>query len=85
MPLPQTPTVQYGDLVMLTGKGRHTYLRTVRAGERFECHLGFIEFDTIVGSSYGIQVHTNTGHKLFLLRPNIDDIIRQSPNGERPS
>jgi tRNA (adenine57-N1/adenine58-N1)-methyltransferase len=76
VPLPYHTTVQYGDLVMIVGKDRRTFLRTVTAGSRFECHLGFIEHDALVGMTFGSQVHTNVGHKMFVLPPNIDDVIR---------
>jgi tRNA (adenine57-N1/adenine58-N1)-methyltransferase len=61
---------------MIVGKDRRTFIRTVSQAERFECHLGFIEYDAIVGLAYGAQTQTNTGHKLFLLPPNTDDLIR---------
>src|SRR3990172_9502248 len=61
---------------MIVGKDRRTFIRTVSQAERFECHLGFIEYDAIVGLAYGAQTQTNTGHKMFLLPPNTDDLIR---------
>ncbi|MBN2304960.1 MAG: tRNA (adenine-N1)-methyltransferase [Anaerolineae bacterium] len=75
MPLPYHTTVQYGDLVLLMGKDRRSFIRIVTAGQRFECHFGFIEFDELVGTPYGAQVPTQIGHKLFVLVPNLDDVI----------
>ncbi len=75
MPLPTTRTVAYGDIVLLTGKDRRTFIRTVGEGKRFECHLGYINYDDIVGVPYGEQVATQMGHKLFILPPNTDDIV----------
>lgn len=76
MPLPNEAIIQYGDLVMFVGKDRRTFLRTITAGTRFECHLGFIEHDALVGVSFGTQVQTNINHKMFVIAPNIDDAIR---------
>lgn len=76
MPLPQSTTVAYGDIVLLIGKDRRTFIRTVSEGRRFECHLGYLDFDALVGVPFGAQVPTHLGHKLFVFSPNTDDIIR---------
>lgn len=76
MPLPTTSTVAAGDLVLLIGRDRRTFVRTVRAGERFECHLGIIQYDDLIGTPYGSQVYTHLQHKIFVLPPHTDDVIR---------
>lgn len=76
MPLPQSTTVAYGDIVLLIGKDRRTFIRTVTEGRRFECHLGYLDFDKLVGVPFGAQVPTHLGHKLFIFAPSTDDIIR---------
>lgn len=76
MPLSDSSTIHYGDLIMLVGKDRRTFLRTVTEGQRFECHLGYLDFDSLVGLPYGAQVSTHKGHKMFVLIPNTDDLIR---------
>jgi tRNA (adenine57-N1/adenine58-N1)-methyltransferase len=76
LPLPSQPTVSPGDIVLLVGKDRRTFVRTIAEGHRFECHLGYIEYADLVGVPYGEQVQTNVGHKLFILPPHTDDIIR---------
>jgi tRNA (adenine57-N1/adenine58-N1)-methyltransferase len=75
VPLPQNPTIAYRDIVLLIGKDRRTFIRTVDEGKRFECHLGYINYDDMVGLPYGEQVPTHMGHKLFILPPHTDDII----------
>ncbi|NDJ75503.1 MAG: tRNA (adenine-N1)-methyltransferase [Chloroflexi bacterium] len=75
MPLPTGTTVQYGDIVLLVGKDRRSFIRTVSEGRRFECHLGFFEYDNLVGMAFGQQIKTNIGRQLFVLTPNIDDIV----------
>jgi tRNA (adenine57-N1/adenine58-N1)-methyltransferase len=76
VPLPQTPTIAYGDIVLLVGKDRRTYIRTVKEGEQFQCHLGVLPYGDLIGVPYGEQVKTHLGHKLFVLIPHTDDIIR---------
>lgn len=76
MPLPNGTTVAYGDVIMIVGKDRRVFLRTVTEGQKFDCHLGYIPYADLIGTAYGSQVQTNTGHKLFILAPNTDDVIR---------
>jgi tRNA (adenine57-N1/adenine58-N1)-methyltransferase len=76
VPLSSGTTIDYGDLVLLVGKDRRTFLRTVTEGQKFECHLGLIKYEDMVGVAYGTQVRTNVGHKMFILPPHTDDIIR---------
>lgn len=75
MPLPDGTHVAYGDIVLLIGKDLKKYIRTVKEGQRFECHLGYIEFDALVGTPYGSQFPTHMGHRLFVLIPHTEDII----------
>jgi tRNA (adenine57-N1/adenine58-N1)-methyltransferase len=76
LPLPQGPTVCYGDIVLLVGKDQSATIRTVIEGQRFECQVGYILYDDLVGTLYGAQVPTHLGHKLFVLPPHTDDIVR---------
>lgn len=76
MPLSHATTIAYGDLVMLVGKDRRTFIRTVTQGQKFQCHLGEFYYDDLVELPYGIQVRTNAGHKMFVLPPHTDDVIR---------
>jgi tRNA (adenine57-N1/adenine58-N1)-methyltransferase len=62
--------------VLFIGKDRRSFIRTVETGKRFECHLGFINYDDVIGMPFGEQILTNAGHNLFVLIPHSDDIIR---------
>lgn len=75
MPLPEHATVAYGDIVLLVGKDRRTFIRTVAEGKRFECHLGYIPYENLVGVAFGEQLSTHNGHLMFVLPPHVDDII----------
>ncbi|MBN1681096.1 MAG: tRNA (adenine-N1)-methyltransferase [Anaerolineae bacterium] len=76
MPLPSDLVVAYGDIVLLVGKDRRSFLRSVREGKRFECHLGYIDFDDLVGARFGQQVQTHMGHNIFVFAPSVDEIVR---------
>lgn len=76
MPLSNDSTIADGDLVLIVGKDRRSFIRTVTPGQRLDCHLGFINFDDLIGLPFGTQVQTNIGHKMFVLPPNTDDLIR---------
>lgn len=76
MPLPSSTTVQYDDVILLVGKDRRTFIRTVDEGKQFQCHLGVIKYDDLVGMRYGDQAPTHLGHKLFVMTPSTDDVIR---------
>ncbi|HML24713.1 MAG TPA: tRNA (adenine-N1)-methyltransferase [Aggregatilinea sp.] len=75
MPLPDGTHVAYGDIILLIGKDLRQFIRTVKEGQRFECHLGYIEYDALVGAAYGSQFPTHKGHKMFVLIPHTEDII----------
>jgi tRNA (adenine57-N1/adenine58-N1)-methyltransferase len=79
VPFPNGTTVAYGDLIMIIGKDRRTFLRTVTEGQKFDCHLGFIKYADLIGVRFGAQVQTNIGHKMFILAPHTDDVIRHLP------
>ena len=75
MHVPFETLIDYDDLIMIVGKDRRSFIRSVRAGERFECHFGYIEYDNLVGVPFGSQVKTHTGFKMFVLPPNPDDVV----------
>jgi tRNA (adenine57-N1/adenine58-N1)-methyltransferase len=62
---------------MLIGKDRRVFLRTIRAGEKLQTHFGEILFDDLVGLPYGTQTRTHKGMGMYLLPPNMDDIINE--------
>ncbi|MGZ4128911.1 MAG: SAM-dependent methyltransferase, partial [Actinomycetota bacterium] len=50
-------------------KGRR-YLVTLRAGLQFHTHDGFVEHDTVIGSSEGARVFSSTGIPFVVVRPS---------------
>ncbi len=75
MSLPMGPSVQYGDVVMIVGKDRKPFIRTVRRGERLQTHMGQIEYDDLVGQPYGQQFRTHLGHGMYVMAPSLDDFL----------
>ena len=75
MSLPKDETVQYGDTVIIIGKDRKPFLRTVRRGRKMQLHFGEIDFDALVGLRYGDQFRTKLGHKMYVLAPSTHDMV----------
>ena len=67
-----------GSDVLLYLDGRRNYLVQVHGGDRFHTHRGFIQFDDIIGKSFGQSVQTNVGHRFFLLKPTVYDYLLKS-------
>ncbi|MGZ4213015.1 MAG: tRNA (adenine-N1)-methyltransferase [Actinomycetota bacterium] len=61
-------------------KGRR-YLVTLRAGLQFHTHDGFVEHDTVIGSSEGARVFSSTGIPFVVVRPSLTDFILKMPRG----
>lgn len=75
MSLPRQTTVQYGDIVMIVGKNYKPFFRTVRRGDVMQTHYGQVDFDHMVGMPYGEQFRTHLGHSLYILAPNLEDVL----------
>ena len=76
MSLPQGLNVEPGDVVIFVGKDRRTFIRAVAPGQHLQTHFGMIYFDDIVGVPFGEQVQTHLGHKMYVIPPSIDDIVK---------
>jgi tRNA (adenine57-N1/adenine58-N1)-methyltransferase len=61
-------------------KGRR-YLVTLRAGIQFHTHDGYIEHDTVIGSSEGARVFSSTGMPFVVVRPSLTDFVLKMPRG----
>ncbi|MGZ4128812.1 MAG: tRNA (adenine-N1)-methyltransferase, partial [Actinomycetota bacterium] len=57
------------------------YLVTLRAGLQFHTHDGFVEHDTVIGSSEGARVFSSTGIPFVVVRPSLTDFILKMPRG----
>lgn len=72
----QRTTVAYGDTVMFVGKDRKTFLRTLMPGGRLQTHFGYVDFDEIIGRSFGCRLKTHLEQDVWMFKPNMDDLIR---------
>lgn len=64
-----------GDLILLVGKDRKTFIRRLEPGEKLQTHRGEILFDDLIGVLYGSEVRTHLGRSFYLLAPTTNDLI----------
>ncbi len=70
-----------GERVMLVDRRGRRYMITLRPGERFHFHQGFVEHDAILGSPEGIRLAASSGAPLIAFRPSLADFILKMPRG----
>jgi tRNA (adenine57-N1/adenine58-N1)-methyltransferase len=68
-------TLTYGDTLMFVGRDRKTFVRTLSPGGRLQTHYGVIEYDDLVGTSAGTRIKTHLGKDMWMVTPNLDDLI----------
>jgi len=69
-------TAQTGDLVFLVGQDRKSFIIKLEPGAQLHTHRGILAHDEIIGASWGARLSTHLGYPCLLLRPSIDDIVR---------
>ncbi len=69
-------TAQSGDLAMLVGRGRKSFIVRLEPGAQLHTHHGVVAHDALIGLPWGAQLSTHLGHPILLLRPSTDDLIR---------
>lgn len=67
-------TIEDGERVLIFLDAKRTWIRRVRAGEKFHSNKGIIEFDDIIGRPYGIRVTSHSGTVFQIHRPSQTDI-----------
>ena len=70
-----------GERALLVDKRGRRYLITLRAGEKFHFHQGFLAHDEIIGSPEGVRLATSSGAPLIAYRPSLADFILKMPRG----
>tara|TARA_B100001142_G_scaffold314615_1_gene352303 strand:+ start:567 stop:1364 length:798 start_codon:yes stop_codon:yes gene_type:complete len=65
----------YEHQILLTDARGRKYLETLSPGGKFQCHLGFIEHQNIVGTYVGSWVTTSKNHLLFAEFPSFEDAV----------
>ncbi len=54
--------------------GKRTWIRRVKAGEKFHSNKGIINYDDIIGQPYGIKVTSHSGQIFQIHRPSQADL-----------
>lgn len=67
-----------GDLVQLVGLSHKSFIITLRAGEVFHTHRGWLNHDDLIGKKWGSQVLSHNGSPFFILQPSMTDILRNT-------
>ncbi len=75
-----TGKVQKDDFILLyLSPGKKWLVRAKEKGS-LHTHVGYLQFDLVIGKTYGSQLTTSLGRVLWLLKPTIEDFVMK---GER--
>lgn len=67
---------QAGQLVLLHGRDRKSFVVRLEPGERVQTHHGVLLHDDLIGELLGGVVRTHLGYRYYLLLPSRDDLLR---------
>jgi tRNA (adenine57-N1/adenine58-N1)-methyltransferase len=70
-----------GERALLVDRRGRRYLITLRSGEKFHFHQGWLDHDAIIGSSEGVRLSASSGAPLIAYRPSLADFILKMPRG----
>jgi tRNA (adenine57-N1/adenine58-N1)-methyltransferase len=70
-----------GERALLVDRRGRRYLITLRAGEKFHFHQGWLDHDAIIGSPEGVRLAASSGAPLIAYRPSLADFILKMPRG----
>lgn len=77
----QSGPFQEGDRVQLTDEKGKLYSITLRKGDQWHSHKGWINHDDIIGKSEGIILTANGGTSYQAFRPLLTDFVLSMPRG----
>ncbi|MEM3736913.1 MAG: tRNA (adenine-N1)-methyltransferase [Candidatus Bathyarchaeia archaeon] len=69
--------VEEGDYVLLYLDRKRTYLVKAKRGEVFHTHRGFIQFDALIGQSFGTRVKSSADVEFMVLKPTMNDYVQK--------
>ena len=72
-----------GDLALAIDRRGRRYLMKLGLGKVFQCHLGFLPHEEIIGREDGCRLQTHSGHEVVLLRPGLADYILNMPRSSQ--
>jgi tRNA (adenine57-N1/adenine58-N1)-methyltransferase len=67
---------QPDDLALLVGRDRKSFIVRLGPGSQLHTHRGVVAHDDLIGTPWGTQLSTHLGYPFLLLRPSIDDLVR---------
>jgi tRNA (adenine57-N1/adenine58-N1)-methyltransferase catalytic subunit len=70
-----------GERALLMDKRGRRYLITLRAGDQFHFHHGYVQHDALIGSHEGVRVYASTGTPLIAFRPSLAEFVLKMPRG----
>jgi tRNA (adenine57-N1/adenine58-N1)-methyltransferase len=70
-----------GDRALLIDNKQRRYLVTLRAGQQFHSHSGYLEHDAIIGADEGTTITSTKGSPYLALRPTLADFVLKMPRG----
>ncbi|MBN1286328.1 MAG: tRNA (adenine-N1)-methyltransferase [Anaerolineae bacterium] len=70
-----TVLTEAGDLVLLVGEDRKSFIRPLQPGDKLQTHRGEVLYDDLIGLPYGSEIRTHLGHRMFMLAPTTSDLI----------
>ena len=76
-----TVPFESGERALLVDRRGRRYLITLRAGEKFHFHQGWLDHDAIIGSPEGVRLAASSGAPLIAYRPSLADFILKMPRG----
>ena len=68
-----------GDHALIIDRRGRRYLTLLRAGAKFESHLGAFPHDDAIGAEAGSWMTTNRGHVLLAVKPTMADFALDMP------
>ena len=68
-----------GEHALIIDRRGRRYLSLLRAGSKFESHLGAFPHDDLIGSDVGSWMTTNRGHVLLAVKPTMADFALDMP------
>ncbi len=69
-------TAQPGDLALLVGRDRKSFIVRLEPGAQLHTHRGVVAHDDLIGIPWGTQLSTHLGYPFLFLRPSTDDLVR---------
>jgi tRNA (adenine57-N1/adenine58-N1)-methyltransferase catalytic subunit len=70
-----------GERALLVDKRGRRYMITLKAGEEFHFHQGYLSHDEIIGADEGVRLAASSGAPLIAYRPSLADFILKMPRG----